>query len=111
MPELRTVFDGAELYMLMGSDVVWTFPDRWADLDDLFAQTSLVIGLRSGDTKRELKKILKSLDVIVHPRYTFVDSPLADASSTRVRRGTVERDVTPEVSSYIKQHQLYKGRG
>jgi nicotinate-nucleotide adenylyltransferase len=97
MPELRAMFGDAELYLLMGSDVAWTFSDRWVDLNDLFAQVGLIIGLRSDDTRRELKKMLKSLDVTVHPRYIFVDSPMADASSTRVRRGTVERDVTPEV--------------
>jgi nicotinate-nucleotide adenylyltransferase len=107
MPELRAMYDDANLYMLLGSDVVKTFPERWANLDDLFSQMGLVIGLRRGDTRKELKKLLKSLDVTVPPRYVFVDSPLNAANSTRVRSGAVIRDIAPQVSEYIERHKLY----
>lgn len=110
MPELRAMFGDAQLYLLLGSDVVKTFPERWNNLDDLFTQMKLVIGLRKGDTRRSMKKLLKGLDVTVHPRYVFVDSPLAASSSTRVRHGEVVRDIAPAVSSYIQQHKLYRGR-
>ncbi len=110
MPELRAMFGDADLFLLLGSDVVKTFPDRWANLDELFSQMKIVIGLRKGDTRRELKKLLRSLDVSTRPRVVFVESPLAGASSTRVRHGQLLRDVAPEVSSYIQQHKLYKGR-
>jgi len=107
MPALRAMFGDAELFMLLGSDVVKTFPERWANLDDLFANMGLVIGLRKGDTRKEIKKLLKSLDVHVKPHYTFVDSPLAAANSTRIRHGDVVRDMPPEVSNYVQQHNLY----
>jgi nicotinate-nucleotide adenylyltransferase len=108
MPALRDMFGDAELCMLLGSDVVKTFPERWANLDDLFENMELVIGLRKGDTRKGLKKMLKSLDVHIKPRYTFVDSPIAAASSTRIRRGHVVRDMPPEVSTYVQKHHLYR---
>jgi len=108
MPELQQIFEGAELSMLMGSDVVKTFPQRWANLDDLFTDMNLVIGVRRGDDRKSLKKLLKHLDVHVKPRYTFVNSPLAGASSTRVRHGQSVRDAPPEVSTYIEAHELYR---
>lgn len=108
LPQLRAMFDDAELYLLLGSDVVRTFSDRWPNLEELFREVKLVIGLREGDTPRIMKKLLKGLDVNVRPRYFFVDSPLADASSSRVRHGHFVRDVAPEVSSYIRQHKLYR---
>jgi nicotinate-nucleotide adenylyltransferase len=109
MPELRAMYDDADLYMLLGSDVVKTFPERWANLDDLFSHVGLVIGLRHGDTRKALKKLLRGLDVHVHPRYSFVDSPLSAANSTRVRSGIALHDISPRVSEYIEQHKLYGG--
>lgn len=111
MPELRAMFGDADLFLLLGSDVVRTFPERWPNLDELFTQMRIVVGLRKGDTRRDIKKLLRTLDVTVHPRPVFVESPLAAASSTRVRHGFAGRDVAPEVFSYIQQHNLYKGRG
>lgn len=108
LPELRAMFDDAELFLLLGSDTVKTFPKRWNNLDELFAQMRLVVGLRAGDTARDTKKLLKSLDVGIRPQCICVDSPLAAANSTRVRFGHVVRDVPPEVSSYIQQHKLYR---
>jgi nicotinate-nucleotide adenylyltransferase len=110
MPELRAMFDDAQMCMLIGSDVVKTFPDRWTNLDELFADVELVIGLRKGDTSKALKKVLRDLDVKVKPRFSFVDSPLAAANSTRIRRGDVVRDMPPSVSRYIEQHHLYQGK-
>ncbi len=109
MPELRAMYDDAELYLLLGSDVAKLFADRWNNLDELFSEMELVIGVRQGDTRKELRKLLKSLDVPVHPRYTLVDSPLNAANSTRVRLGVALHDISPRVSEYIEQHRLYGG--
>lgn len=111
MPALQAMFGEEHMCLLLGSDVARTFPQRWANLDELFTDMELVIGLRKGDTRKELKKLLKGLDVKVKPRYTFVDSPLAAANSTRIRHGDVVRDMPPEVSKYVKQHHLYSRQG
>ncbi len=107
LPELRNMFEDAELVMLLGSDVVKTFVFRWANLDELFANMSLAIGVREGDSSKELKKVLRSVTEHVKPRYVFVGSPLADTNSTRIRNGQVLRDVDPRTFEYIKEHQLY----
>src|SRR5438046_2070169 len=44
LPALRQVFGSDELVLLLGSDVVKTFTDRWANLEDLFANMALAIG-------------------------------------------------------------------
>jgi nicotinate-nucleotide adenylyltransferase len=110
LPQLHDMFDDAQLFLLMGSDVVKTFTHRWDDLQVLFAHMALVIGLRRGDTPRQIRKLLKELGVHPQPQYTLVESPLDTASSTRVRNGLSVRDVPPEVSSYIQQHHLYDDR-
>lgn len=109
LPELRSMFGDSELYLLIGSDVVATFDHRWNNLDQVFQNFRLVIGLRAGDTKRHVKQLLKALDVGVRPKYVCIESPIAAASSTRVRSGITVRDIAPQVSSYIQKHQLYKG--
>jgi nicotinate-nucleotide adenylyltransferase len=108
LPALREMFGDAALVLLLGSDVVKTFPDRWANLDELFSAMELVIGLREGDTGKDMQTVFRHLDTHVKPRYLFVESPMAKANSTMVRAGVVVRDLSPEVSHYIKQHHLYR---
>ncbi len=107
LPALRRIFEGDELVLLLGSDVVKTFINRWANLEELFANMTLAIGIRRGDTKKDLKKVLKSVSGKVKPRYVFVDSLAAEANSTRIRDGLVVRDVNPEALEYIHEHHLY----
>jgi nicotinate-nucleotide adenylyltransferase len=108
LPSLRTMYGDARLCLLLGSDVVRTFPDRWDNLDRLFADMDLVIGVRTGDDQRGLERLLGSLDVVTRPQVAFVNSPIADATSTRVRQGDAVYDVAPEVFSYIRAHKLYR---
>lgn len=108
LPELLDIFDGDELWMLLGSDVVHTFSYRWKDLDTIFQEMAMVIAIREGDNAKDIKKVFKNLRTKVKPRYAIIDSPLADVNSTRIRRGQVVRDVAADALEYIQQHQLYK---
>lgn len=111
MPVLRDMFGDDELVFLLGSDMVRTFADRWPELDDLFEAMPLVIGVRDGDSAKQLKRELRAVSGRVRPRYQFVDSPLSLANSTRVRDDHVIRDVDPSAYRYIREHHLYGWAG
>ncbi len=108
LPELLDIFDGDELWMLLGSDVVRTFSYRWKNLDAIFRDMAMIIAVREGDNAKDIKKAFKNLHTKVKPRYAVIDSPLADVNSTRIRRGQVVRDISAEALEYIQQHHLYK---
>ena len=59
LPELLDIFDGDELWMLLGSDVVRTFSYRWKDLDTIFQKMAMVIAVREGTAPRMSKKSSK----------------------------------------------------
>ncbi|MET0779779.1 MAG: adenylyltransferase/cytidyltransferase family protein, partial [Candidatus Saccharimonadales bacterium] len=61
LPELRRLFPGTELTLLIGSDVVRTFLYRWEGLDVLLNEVRLVIGMRTGDMPDEMTAIIQQL--------------------------------------------------
>lgn len=62
LPELLDMFAGAELTLLIGSDVARTLTYRWDGLPDLLASVSLVIGIRGDDTPEEMAAIITALE-------------------------------------------------
>lgn len=107
LPELLESFDGAELWLLLGSDVAKGL-GQWPDLDELLASMSLVIGVRSSDSRVDLERALEALDVPTKPNYVLVDSLSPAESSTRIRRGEAAPNALPEVAEeYIQQYGLY----
>ena len=58
LPELQDIFEGDELFMLLGSDVVRTFSYRWKDLDMIFDHLQLVVAIREGDSAKDIAKFL-----------------------------------------------------
>src|SRR6266498_3679734 len=62
LPELLDIFDGDELWMLLGSDVVRTFSYRWKNLDAIFRDMAMIIAVREGDNAKDIKKAFKNLN-------------------------------------------------
>ena len=114
LPQLQQRFAGHPLSLLIGSDVVRTFADRWPDLGALVAEMELIIGLRAGDTPAEMERLLHALQQAFPAtpiRYRFIGSPHARAASSQIRaRGVPAPHLTPLVAAYIAAHRLYAER-
>jgi nicotinate-nucleotide adenylyltransferase len=87
LPLLQQRFADCELTLFIGSDVVRTFLYRWENLDTLLREMPIAIGMREGDTTDEMATIIGSLekDYGFTIRYTVVNSPYSDVSSTQIR--------------------------
>src|SRR5688572_2239805 len=50
LPQLQEKYEGAELVLLLGSDVVQTFGFRWPGIDTLLSSVELAITTRAGES-------------------------------------------------------------
>jgi nicotinate-nucleotide adenylyltransferase len=110
LPELRQALGDTQLTMLLGSDVVRTFPYRWEGLEELLRSVDLAIGIRSGDDPAEITAILQELehDYGKPLSYHFVVTADADLASTHIRNGTVDIGrLHPATVRYMQTHGLY----
>jgi nicotinate-nucleotide adenylyltransferase len=109
LPELQTMYSGAALTLLIGSDVVRTFSYRWDGLASLFESASLAIGLRHDDTAGEITAIMQQMESTYHVpvRYTLVGSQYPTITSSQIRSGNQSAHLSPAAANYIEQHKLY----
>ena len=82
LPELQRLFAGAELTLLIGSDVARSL-DRWPDIDRLLETVSLAVGMRGDDAQDELKDMMRKLS-FGDVTYVFTDYPHLSSSQLRV---------------------------
>jgi nicotinate-nucleotide adenylyltransferase len=100
---LSARFEADELYLLIGADVLPTFP-KWREPGRIAELAQLVVMRRSGDTA----------DVSTMPTSTQVlETRRIDVSSTeireRIREGKSIRGFVPDaVADYIAVHRLYR---
>lgn len=110
LPELRQLYPGDELTLLLGSDVAYGLVQKWPGLEVLLKEMRLAVGLRIGDQKQEIEDILADLSQQWHlaPRNLCILSPRPQVASTKVRAGDHEiTDLDPSVAAYITTHKLY----
>jgi nicotinic acid mononucleotide adenylyltransferase len=96
--------------MLMGSDVVRTFPYRWEGLYTLLREIPLAIGMRAGDDPAEIAAIIQTLedDLALSVGYTQMDADYADLTSSQIRDTIADTDhLDPWARSYIQENGLY----
>jgi nicotinate-nucleotide adenylyltransferase len=110
LPQLHRTFKGADLTLLLGSDVVKTFSKGWPELDILLRDVSLVIGIRDGDTRHQMTTILTNLENIfgLKINYCLIQASDAHAASSKIRAkiGSTNH-LHPDVDDYIHTHNLY----
>lgn len=107
LPQLQAKYPGAQLVMLLGSDVVQTFGFRWPGLDVLLQSVELAVSTRAGESESALREFLDTLDLPLTA--TFVNGPHAHLSATEVRKGNLQ-GIEPLVRDYIEQNQLYRAQ-
>lgn len=108
LPVLRDRFGGADLYVLMGSDVATSLPS-WPDADTMLNQTTIIVGLRHTDTEAAVRKACGSPvnSAKLDSKLIFVVAEHADASSRQAHATGFRTDIDSKVAAYIATHQLY----
>lgn len=87
LPQLFDMFKDADITLLVGSDVVKTFPNRWQDLDILLEKVSLAIGMRANDNSDEIEQIITDLqqDLGLVIDYKLIRTPDSHITSSQIR--------------------------
>ncbi len=111
---LRKKYSDADFFLLMGEDMLRTFPDWYAPERICELVTLALIG-RAGHEIREFSFLQKvaSPEKIAEIQASRVPMPSVDFSSTAIREaaaaGRSIRYLTPSsVVTYIKKHHLYE---
>jgi len=109
LPRLQKRFPDAELVFLAGSDVALTM-GQWPNVDQLFKQSELVVGMRSIDKLVDVELALTSWSV--HPRKCIIiESYAPQVSSSSIREALRRRQYVPgllrSVEHYSNHNWLY----
>jgi nicotinate-nucleotide adenylyltransferase len=108
-PQLRTIFVGAQLVMLLGSDVLPHVPD-WPFVEKLLQDSELVVGARGEDEPAMIRMLMQTW-----PRQPkqlhIIQSHAPGVSSTAVRKAlaksTHTKGLLASVHAYAKSNWLY----
>ncbi|MDB5163572.1 MAG: Cytidyltransferase-related protein [Candidatus Saccharibacteria bacterium] len=115
LPLLKNRFKHAELYMLMGEDMLKHLAD-WPHVDELVEAVHLIVGSRQ-NTPAQVRRALQAINATrgLNFAYTVIDAKHSQLSSSQVkahlRAGNITADVQPAVADYIHKHHLYASRG
>lgn len=111
LPILTERFKGAELYMLMGDDMLSHFAD-WPHVEKLMSSVQFVIGLRHLDAKevrRRVDLVQRTRGLAMQYRQFQAPEPVYASSKIRaaIRRGQQPAGILPAVQAYIESERLY----
>ncbi len=110
LPILKKRFEGAELTLIMGDDML-THMHEWPHIDKLLTGVSFIIGIRKHEelAKTRIAAISSIRNQPIN--HMFIPSPLVRVSSSVVRSQLKNREspqaLDPQVSAYISQQGLY----
>ncbi len=108
LPRLGRRFKNAEIYLLLGSDVVRHI-DTWPSISRLLASTKLIVGIRGGEDNALIASVLQGL--VPDRSFHIVQATAAHASSRDIRvsisKGKNHANYLSSLDSYIKQNWLY----
>lgn len=108
--EIHTQFPDAQLFLLVGSDMLSSF-DKWYCFEEILTLATLVAGAREKD---EYTALCSDREPLLRYAQRILILPVEEipVSSTEVRKNLKETGTSPHVSpavlSYIKEHHLYE---
>ncbi len=112
LPLLQARFKGAQLYMLMGDDMLLTHFINWPHVESLIKSVHFIIGARLADfgaVVQHVRQIEKTKGVKFH--YEIIKAAHTNVSSgsvrQKLRKGKPNPEVDPSVAAYIAKHNLY----
>lgn len=111
-PKITARFAGAELFMLLGSDVAMRL-GAWPDLvEHIAAMPVFIVGMRQ--QSNEVNEVLHNLQSVrgIAIRYHLLETQHQRVSSAdirmRLRKGVVPSQLHPSVQRYITENNLYQ---
>lgn len=108
LPQLQSTFRGAQLVFLVGSDVAEHMSD-WAGIEQLCRTSELVVGVRSGQSTKLVRDLLRNLPV--QPQTYVFESYAATISSGKIRDairgGNSTHGLLKSVTHYARNNWLY----
>ncbi|HVS58712.1 MAG TPA: nicotinate-nicotinamide nucleotide adenylyltransferase [Candidatus Saccharimonadales bacterium] len=109
LPQLKTLFHGATLVMLMGSDTAQYVPS-WPYAKDLLKSTELVVGVRSTHQSDEIERVIRGWTV-QPARLHVLKSFAPDVSSSDIRQALrtngSAKGLLASVRKYARREWLY----
>lgn len=112
-PKITARFAGAELYMLLGSDVAMRL-GSWPDLKEHIATMPIfIIGTRKA-RRHDIATMLRDLEMVrgIAIPHRVLETLHIGAQSvairTRLRKGLAVSELHPNVLQYIQREQLYQ---
>ena len=103
---LTAQYPGAQLWLVMGTDMVLSF-DRWRAPDRIAKLCRLAVVARDEGDRARIAEKAALLRETLGAEIDVVNHPAMPMSSTQVRDSLDERLLHPEVLDYIRQHRLY----
>lgn len=113
LTQLKKLYDGAELFFIIGTDVVQDLP-TWKEYEKVLGMCEFIAVLRPGYREEDFSSRIAYLKNACMARINTVEIPLIDISSTgireRLKNGKSVKYLVPEaVEAYIREHGLYTG--
>ena len=107
---LRRSYPQDELYLLMGTDMFYSF-GSWYQPERITKEVTLAVAHRDADSPAKLKRCAQELEESVGAKIVFVENTFLPHSSTSVRAmiafQCAESYLAPAVMDYIRQQGLY----
>ena len=107
---LRQQYPDDELFLLMGTDMFYTF-DKWYQPERIVKEVTLAVVHRDRDKKEELLRYAAILEERLGAKIVWVENEFLPYSSTSIRAmlafGCGARYLAPQVLAYIRENKLY----
>lgn len=111
--ELKNEYPGAELFLLVGTDMLLSM-ERWHEFEYILENVTLAIALRENGDNSEAKKCADKLERDYGAKVLFVEHKPIDLSSTEIRELLSNRKgcdkLSDAVYSRIIQKRLYNAQ-
>lgn len=107
--ELKKIYKNADLYLIVGSDMLKMF-HKWYNYKQLLDEVTLVVGAREKSEYEELIKIKENL--VNSKKIEIININVITLSSTQIREcikknENISHFVNKDVEKYIYSHKLY----
>ena len=110
MAAIRERYPQAELFFLMGADMLPKFPD-WVNAQTILDEVTLAVFRRGGKEEAAASQEAKACIEAMGGRVILLDNPLVDISSTQIRRmlvfGCASEFLPEAVEDFVRKNGLY----
>lgn len=107
---LRKSYPNDELFLLMGTDMFYSFAN-WFEPERIVREATVAVARRDAEPEQKIQACAKELEEKLGAKIAFVRNEYLPHSSTSVRAmivfGCAESYLAPQVLAYIREQGLY----